>query len=284
MSQSRAVASAQKRRNAPMEYPPQQPKGPNTSIHSSQIFSQQSQGNIPGKGMRPQQYQQQQQNMYQQQPQVAEQSSKTGQMTIPQAITLITLRLGKVESQLQRMSLEKPEYDASFIESTNDNKTIIDKSQLQTILSRLESLEKRSTLNPGATAAAPGAAGSSADIQNLKAQIEALKPIISGTKNLTMAQKKELVDLKSEVESLRSFFSETSNLIHQLQYQSNDLNQKVVQLETAYSMNNDFGGNEAVDMGTDISTINDMNFELQNFNDDNILEVHDNTMVLDITN
>lgn len=273
MSQNRAVASAQKRRNAPMEYPPQQPKGPNTSIHSSQVFSQQpQQGSIPGKGMKPQQYQQQS----------VDNSPKVSQMTIPQAITLITLRLGKVESQLQRLNLEKPDYDESFLESTTENASFVDKSLIQSIISRLESLEKRGT------GTSSTGLNSNTDVQNLKSQLEALKPIVSATKNLSVTQKKEIVDLKNEVESLK-------NVISNLQQQTDETTQKVITLETAYALNNDLsldnlelGENET---DTDLSVINDISEEVQNslmdmaaLNQDNSLEIHDNTLHLDLGN
>ena len=65
-------------------------------------------------------------------------------MTVPQAITLITLRLGKVETMLQNqtlnlnsMTMEGDENGADMVQ--------IDSNVLESIMSRLEALEKRSS-------------------------------------------------------------------------------------------------------------------------------------------
>jgi hypothetical protein len=76
-------------------------RGPQPSINSSQMFARQGQvpsGRLAGQHASMQQQNMQKQNYQQQQQQVqADKLSSVSKMTIPQAITLITLRLGAVE-------------------------------------------------------------------------------------------------------------------------------------------------------------------------------------------
>ena len=293
MSQGRAVASAQKRRNAPMDYPPQQPRGPSTSIHSSQVFSQQQsqQGSIPGKNM---QYK-------------ASEPTK-GQMTVPQAITLITLRLGRLESQIQKLNVGNSEYESSFLENSTENASFVDKSLIQSIVSRLESLEKRSTVSNSITNSS-----SNTEVQSLKAQIEALKPIVGATKNLSVSHKKDITELKNELEMLKNFFNETKTLVDHIQNHTEETSQKIITLETAFALNNDLDLNfgetqsqeeyeeESILQNTNIINMNDLHEEILNHLSNDIhpeiqntltiltdidngssLEIHDSTMYLDL--
>ena len=144
MSQNRAVQAAQRRRAGGPE-PAAPGRGPQPSINSSQLFSQSQQQGQQGQGqMRPgtngrlagQQAQLQQQQMQQQMKQQMSEPRDQGlasvnRMTLAQAITLITLRLGKVETHLQ-------EHDNSQMSGSGLDSGIID-----VIMSRLDALESQ---------------------------------------------------------------------------------------------------------------------------------------------
>jgi len=109
MSVNRSVQAAQRRRAGPTNAP-EPPRGPATSINSAQMFASQARAgngpNIPQGRLAAQQasrnYAQPPQMQSQMQSQQMQQSQDNAfsKMTIAQAITLITLRLGKVEQSL----------------------------------------------------------------------------------------------------------------------------------------------------------------------------------------
>ena len=106
MSANRSVQAAQRRRAGGPE-PVAPGRGPQPSISSSQIFTGQPQhpanGRIAGQqaNLQQQQMQQQRQQQMQQQGGV---DSGVSKISIAQAITLITLRLGKAELQLYELA------------------------------------------------------------------------------------------------------------------------------------------------------------------------------------
>ena len=128
MSANRAVQAAQRRRAGGPE-PTAPGRGPQPSINSSQLFSQgqgqQGQGQIrPGTNGRlaGQQAQLQQQQMQQQLKQQMSEPRDQGlasvnRMTLAQAITLITLRLGKVETHLHEQEQENSQMSVSGLDS-----------------------------------------------------------------------------------------------------------------------------------------------------------------------
>lgn len=213
MSANRSVQAAQRRRAGPPEPQQQYSRGPSTSINSAQLFANQARPgngpNIPNGRLAGQQAAYSQQQMMQQQQQhqqMHESQEKEGvqgisKMTIAQAVTLITLRLGAVESKLI-------EIEHSGLTNSNNNFNIdgntvqIDKNVLNTIMNRLEALEKRSPIQ--------GQGSSSPDITLLKQQIDTIKPVIVQTKNATVSLLKDNKDLKvlndnlkQEVQTLR---------------------------------------------------------------------------------
>jgi hypothetical protein len=206
MSTNRSVQAAQRRRAGPPEPPQQYSRGPTTSINSAQMFANQARPgngpNIPNGRLAGQQaaYSQQQMMQQQYQNQHQEPSEKEGvqgisKMTIAQAVTLITLRLGAVESKL--IEIEHTNSTSTSI-NTSDNTIQIDKSVFNTIMNRLEALEKRSPMPTMA---------SSPDITLLKQQMDTIKPVIVQTKNATVSLLKDNKDLKQEVQSLRQTVS-----------------------------------------------------------------------------
>jgi hypothetical protein len=220
MSANRAVQAAQRRRaGGPEPAPPG--RGPQPSINSSQLFSQgqqQGQGQIrPGTngrlaGQQAQlQQQQMQQQMLKQMSEPADQGlSSVNRMTLAQAITLITLRLGKVETLLQ-------EQDRSQFSNSGLDSGIID-----VIMSRLEVLETQSQSHNSVTNSNANA-NSSLEVTALKQNTEVLKSAISQSKssitllsNEHKALKQEVEKLKAELASLQRLTMENNQLIVKL--------------------------------------------------------------------
>ena len=156
MSSNRSVQAAQRRRAGPTDTGVPR-KSPQPSINSSQMFSGQPQGRL--------QQQPQQQPQKQEQP---EKLSTVSKMTIPQAITLITLRLGTIESKLINMP-----------EMHGINSNSVDSEMIQTVMLRLESLEKRS------------GTGITPELNLLKQQFETIKQSVVQTKGSSATLIKE---------------------------------------------------------------------------------------------
>uniref|UniRef100_A0A6C0I784 Uncharacterized protein n=1 Tax=viral metagenome TaxID=1070528 RepID=A0A6C0I784_9ZZZZ len=225
MSQNRAVQAAQRRRAGGPE-PAAPGRGPQPSINSSQMFSQgqgqqqQAQGQIrPGTTGRlaGQQAQLQQQQMMQQQQQHQESPagiSGVNKMTLAQAITLITLRLGKVETHLN----EK--------EMTNSN---IDSGIIDVILSRLDTLESQPVQTQGTTSSTSETIALKQNVDLLKQQVDTFKPLLTQSKSaiaiLTNEQKllkQEIETLKAELSALQKLTMDNSQQI--LKISLNDIN------------------------------------------------------------
>lgn len=178
MSSSRYIAAARQRRAEPPSKPVPQQRPPVTSIASQAAFQQQHQNNQgqrmgqpqqPGRGIPPQHMsranimnQMNPNNRMQQMPQQMPQQSQIPQqqvypepvetampipskLTISDAIGLITLRLGKVEQYI----IDHQHDSVSTSSSKNnefhlpENSEIVDKSVLNNIVSRLDSIEKK---------------------------------------------------------------------------------------------------------------------------------------------
>ena len=213
MSTSRSVAAAQRRRAGPPE-PQQQARGPNTSINSSQVFSpnQQQQQVRPGTSGRlaGQQaaLQQQQFQQSQSQKQIQGQGQVQGsKMSVAQAITLITLRLGRVEQQLQQ-------YDPSSNTFSSENG---DNSLTDSILQRLYTLEQQDT----------NISNDNNDLTNIKQQIESIKGNFVGIRNTFALNGKVLDNYKMEIDTLKAELLETKNLLYILQNEKFDENDQV---------------------------------------------------------
>ena len=183
MSSSRTTA-AQRRRNGPPDLQGQ--KGPGTSIQSSSAFSQPPQirpgtnGRLAGQQASVAQAQQQQ---LQQQSVPA--SNGNPKMTVPQAITLITLRLGRLESQMQNVELQDQGENNQLIEH---------------IIQRLETLEQKNMENA-----------------STKQQLDLIKPVMANTKTLTANSSKEIKDLKVTVENLKADIQSLQSMVSCMQ-------------------------------------------------------------------
>lgn len=212
MSVNRSVQAAQRRRAGPTNAP-EPPRGPSTSINSAQMFASQVRAgpgpNIPPGRMAAQQMSQsqqarmQQQQVQQQQQQQVQEDAGFSKMTIAQAITLITLRLGKVEQSV--MDIEHREPGMSYSGSTSS----IDDSTVQSIMSRLESLERRPTSSP--------------DVSLLKQQIESMKPTIAQYKTSSANLSKENGELRSEINMLKGEVEQLREIIETLRMEMDAL-------------------------------------------------------------
>jgi cbb3-type cytochrome oxidase cytochrome c subunit len=205
MSASRSVAAAQRRRAGPPDVQPS--RGPNTSIQSSQAFSQQAQaqpmrpgttGRLAGQQAAINQ-QQMQQQMQQQTTQTKQQTDSNARqkMTVPQAITLITLRLGRLENQMQNLdTLSLGQYDENGeLQQSQPNNEVI-----TSILQRLDALEQKST-----------------DINSFKQQLDVFKPALVSIKNASLGNAKEVKTLKDNVEQMKTEIHLTKTLVSELQ-------------------------------------------------------------------
>ena len=235
MSANRSVLAAQRRRAGPTNSEPAIPgRGPQPSINSSQMFANQ------GK----QQQQQQQQTK-------TEGLSSVNKMTVPQAITLITLRLGSLESKLMNM----PESGLSNIQMEGqENMILIDKSIIQSITGRLESLEKRSSTSSGSM--------SGPEVNLLKQQVDTVKQAVIKSNSVTNNLAKDNKDLKTQVENLKNELTETRELLQALQNLTMDNSQKLMNI----SMDNcemleqvEETDYENLDQSSDFTNVEDFN-------------------------
>jgi hypothetical protein len=191
---------------------------------------QQQQRMGPGSGqvsgrLAGQQAQQMQKNMMDQQQQMQPQSASgltnINKMTLAQAITLITLRLGKVETQIFN-GLGQGSSSSGF--TGDDDHILVDKSVIQSLISRIDALEKK----PAATSVGTS---SSQDISLLKQQFETIKPIVVQSKTMNNA-------LKQQIEVLKTELTETKELLSALQNLTMDNSNKLLAFSSIYDMGN----------------------------------------------
>lgn len=222
MSSNRSIQAAQRRRAGPTNAEPAIPgRGPQPSINSAQMFANQSK---PGSG--PNMHTgrlagQQAASLQQQQLQQSQSQSKTeglssvSKMTVSQAITLITLRLGAIETKLINMN-ESGLCNGQIGIEENENMVLIDKNVINSITSRLESLEKRS-----------GNANSGPETNLLKQQVETIKQSVIQTKAVLAKENK---DLKTMISNLTNELNETKDLLQSLQNITMDNSQKLMNI------------------------------------------------------
>lgn len=231
MSANRSVQAAQRRRAGPPE--PVQQRGPTTSINSAQMFANQAKpgsgpsmptGRLAGQqaALAQQQMMQQQQQQQKQQQQANSLESVT-KMTVPQAITLITLRLGKLETNMM-----------SGMSGSSGEGSQIDETIIESIMERLHDLESREPSNTNATNTNANAT-TNAELMLLKQQIEALKPVLTQLKSASTVVAKENKSLKQQVEELKAELEETKELVITLQTMTMDNSQKIM----TYGFTND---------------------------------------------
>ena len=257
MSANRSVQAAQRRRAGPPE-PAAPGRGPQPSINSSQMFAAGQQqrmgpgsGQVSGRLAGQQAALSQKQMMEQQKAQMANPSEALGsinRMTLAQAITLITLRLGKVETQL----INGPTSSMSNGDADEDH-ILVDKSLIHSLISRIDALEKRPSSS--------GPASSNQDIMLLKQQFETIKPIVVQSKN-------SLPALKQQVDTLKTELYETKELLVALQNLTMDNSNKILALNSVFNnestflddnLENDFEEGTEVETEQDTSLDPDLN-------------------------
>jgi hypothetical protein len=250
MSANRAVLAAQRRRAGGPEPTAPGRAGPQPSINSAQMFSQQGQQQVrPGTNGRlaGQHAQQQQQQMQQQQQQQMHQDHKeqglagVNKMTLAQAITLITLRLGKIETHLN--------------EQDNSNSGI-DSGIIDVIMSRLEELEGQ-TVSPTVTSSQNPS--SSVEVLALKQTVDALKQQIDTFKPLLTQSKTSLAILSNEHKGFKQDIESIKAELAVLQNLTMENNKQILQLSlyTDDGENNNADGTiieEIVDVDTDTNS------------------------------
>ncbi len=231
---SASIAAAQRRRAGP----PASGRpggGPNPSIISAQAFNQAQRPNMPtgrlaGQHVAHQQAQDRQQYAANQKANnnLLDENGNS-RITVAQAITLITLRLGKLETAFAQLHLEGGLPTGNSIISTGE----LDNSVIEGIVARLESLEKRGTITNS----------SGSDVSTLKQQVELIKPSIITLKNASMANTKDIKELngqltslfeemnvlKGELAGLQNIVSELTN--GELVYEENENNEEVEQVQ-----------------------------------------------------
>jgi hypothetical protein len=264
MSANRSVQAAQRRRAGPPE--PQMPgrPGPQPSINSSQMFSGQGQGqgrsqnaplqrSVPQSSSGPK----------------GEGINSINKMTVTQAIMLITLRLGAIEQKMIANTMNGSSSTSGISLEGQENMVLIDRTVIESITNRLESLERRSSTASGSTASGP-------ELALIKQQMETFRQSIVQTKGIVSKENKEL---KSHLDTLKQELAETKELLSALQNLTMDNSQKLL----AFSLEGDnmdnmmelpdaefdgteelHGGEEIMGtefMGTDLKTLieNEMN-------------------------
>jgi hypothetical protein len=189
MSVSRSVQAAQRRRAGPPEQ--KQSRGPGTSINSAQTFSNQS----TNSSIR------------------TNQSTKLNpapditKLSIAQAITLITLRLGAIERNVHQMNFES----INGGETANPETTLIDKSVFESLLSRLGALEEKEDIDTIQSS------NSNSDFTSLKQQIDTIKLSIVQNKNThTKEMKSQIESLKKKIASTEESMNQSMNELREL--------------------------------------------------------------------
>jgi hypothetical protein len=156
--------------------------------------------------VRPQQSQQQQQ--------LQQQRTQLTKLSIPDAIGLTTLRLGKLENHFSVLEQIVQNLSNSGVgveggESFNENVRVVDEAVFQSIVTRLENLEKRQ-LQPHQQQPQPQQKIN----PQVSADVEALKQDLNTLKN-------EMSNLKDLLLSLQSFTMQTNQKLADIVFQEN---------------------------------------------------------------
>jgi len=272
MSINRSVAAAQRRRAAPTpDTRIQAPPAPATSIASAGNFHQQPMpGHLAGQYADVQQKQylnqqgfqgyssQQQQQQQQQQMNIPQQK---GKMTIPQAITLITLRLGRVETHLQDL-----EFNNLGTENQNLNESgepvITNNIDVDAIMKRLDNIE-----------------GSLSEFPAMKEQLSVYKPGIVAIKNTSTANSKEIMNLKNDINEMKGNINELLTFMK-------SCNEELSQLKSQFNdqwnkpMSTDINSLEKASIAEEENKVNE---SLENLEPSDIKEMVKNALKMEIS-
>jgi hypothetical protein len=223
MSANRSVQAAQRRRAGPPEVSAPG-RGPQPSINSAQMFANQHRTgagpNIPTGKLAGQQAALAQKNMMTQKYEQSQEQNGLGsisKMTVAQAITLITLRLGKVETQLLNG------LSSGSMDTGGEDNVLVDKNVIQSLISRIDALEKKPASTSGS---------SNQEVAVLKQQFETLKPIVIQSKNTSASLKQQMDALKVEVNETKELFTALQNL-------TMDNSNKIMAFNSIFTANGD---------------------------------------------
>lgn len=210
---SASIAAAQRRRAGPPDTG-RPGGGPRPSINSAQAFSSASQmqgqrpnmptGKLAGQHAAQQQAMDRQQYAANQKANAKQLVDENGnsKITVAQAITLITLRLGKLESAFYQLQLESAGLTSRGVGVGVDgledaNLKLVDANVIDSIVARLESLEKR-----GTSSTVTATAASNQEVAVLKQQMDVIKPSIVTLKNASLSNTKDIKDINNQLTSL----------------------------------------------------------------------------------
>jgi hypothetical protein len=178
---------------------------------------------VPGRGMAPspQQMQQMQQRQMQQQQQAQQQQMPPPapgvpgptQMTVQNAVTLMSIRLGRLETFMQKMEGEGEG-------SANENSRIVDDGVFNSIVSRLDALERGHKLLSGAKPLTVNNESNDqlADTVNyLKSEVAELKDLLLGLQSFTMQTNQKLAEIvfsqEQEDQDQEQYQEDPTNLV-----------------------------------------------------------------------
>ena len=232
MSSSRSLAGALQRRagdSSQQQRGVQQRGAPTPSIKSQQVFAQQQQQYQ--QPMSQSQYQQHSPQMQQQQqqqqvgPQIDQFGSGMGKMTIPNAIALITIRLSKLETIIQKMQIDGVlDQDGTFLASMGMSESSgmmmnQDSSIIQSIVSRLETIEKMPKQQPVVQQPSHQITIQPQYQQQQQQQQQAISKL-----------SEEITQLNSKYDAISMQLNDTKDLLLKLQNYTMETNEKLVNM------------------------------------------------------
>jgi hypothetical protein len=209
MSINRSVAAAQRRRATPTNTHIPPPQYTTTSIASAGNFNNQPQmsGRMAGQyaDVQQKQYLQGNVDLQQQHPT----SVNVNKMSIPQAITLITLRIGRLETHMQDLEFQTlGNEEKTNNNDSNDIKIQYDENTLGDFNQRLKGLEL-----------------SFKDFPDFKKQLDVYKPGIVSIKNASTNNSKEITLLKQQIIIMQSQIDIINSQLDKIQNSHNTNNE-----------------------------------------------------------
>jgi chromosome segregation ATPase len=216
MSGNRSVQAAQRRRAGGPEpgFPGKVP--PQPSINSSQVFAKSgisaATNAVPGKQFK------------QGQGQPESQPGGFNKMTIAHAITLITLRLGALETKVSNQS----QFGMGG-GPLDENVVMVERGMIESLTSRLDDLEKSAASTGGGTSNVSTSAVNK-EITLIKQQLESFKQAFVQTKSATTSLTKENKELKAHIETLKKDLVTMKELLDTVNDISMENSQKIFTL------------------------------------------------------
>jgi len=210
----------------------QQQRTPQPSIRSSQAFAPQpTREQTQYQQMNAKKQLQQQQKDYQEENDKLSQGGTT-KITVAQAITLITLRLGSIETKLMNGEF-------GLVSNTNEN---IDSETLINVSNRLDALESK--IN-------------SSSSSDYKQQIDSLTQAFIQSKNFSNTLMKENKELKTQLANLKKEMTDVKQLIENVKNLATSNENKIFQMlnvSTDFQLDENFNSDEQNELKTDNET------------------------------